>query len=296
MYTDDTEPVPHIHGERRVRSVEYAVSKDFVYGMFNSCRDVQNPATGQKVLDMLCGTKAAKCTPELLLAFIGSQRLNPKAPFDIKFMLNDSKIHLPGKSVTLYPMKDKSALCNESCSCQDCAASCKPLPPDAPPPPSPTICGIDPMYFVMTCVFVVFVLVFGTSQILSFFSCPSATDGTSGARVADAKFSIGEKAAAGSSPGGSTVRPDGRRTPSIEACRCHAVGATFEKTLTRCFRRWGGFCARRPAVVLSCGVVGCIILSVGVVFFDVVSDPVELWSAPDSRARHEKDYFDDNFG
>ena len=28
----------------------------------------------------------------------------------------------------------------------------------------------------------------------------------------------------------------------------------------------------------------------------VITDPVELWSSPDSQARAEKDYFDDNFG
>lgn len=37
-------------------------------------------------------------------------------------------------------------------------------------------------------------------------------------------------------------------------------------------------------------------LSVGVFFMKITTDPVELWAAPHSRSRAEKDYFDDKFG
>lgn len=37
-------------------------------------------------------------------------------------------------------------------------------------------------------------------------------------------------------------------------------------------------------------------LSVGVFFMKITTDPVELWAAPHSRSRAEKDYFDNKFG
>lgn len=37
-------------------------------------------------------------------------------------------------------------------------------------------------------------------------------------------------------------------------------------------------------------------LSVGINFIEITTDPVELWAAPHSRSRQEKDYFDNTFG
>jgi Niemann-Pick C1 protein len=36
-------------------------------------------------------------------------------------------------------------------------------------------------------------------------------------------------------------------------------------------------------------------LSVGIIYLEVTIDPVELWAAPESRSRQEKDYFDKSF-
>lgn len=38
------------------------------------------------------------------------------------------------------------------------------------------------------------------------------------------------------------------------------------------------------------------ILSAGLKDIELTTDPVELWSAPNSRARQEKDFHDENFG
>lgn len=39
-----------------------------------------------------------------------------------------------------------------------------------------------------------------------------------------------------------------------------------------------------------------IAFSIGTIFMEVTTDPIELWSAKVSRARREKDYFDEKFG
>ncbi len=48
-------------------------------------------------------------------------------------------------------------------------------------------------------------------------------------------------------------------------------------------------------MILLLGVTGALALTAGVVFLEVTIDPVELWAAPDSRSRLEKDIFDTNF-
>lgn len=55
-------------------------------------------------------------------------------------------------------------------------------------------------------------------------------------------------------------------------------------------------CAKRPTVTLLISLVVIIALSVGTIYMEVTTDPIELWSAKVSRARREKDYFDDKFG
>ncbi|KFB38094.1 AGAP000579-PA-like protein [Anopheles sinensis] len=61
------------------------------------------------------------------------------------------------------------------------------------------------------------------------------------------------------------------------------------------FRRWGTFCARNPVLVLA--ICSWIIagLAFGIQYLIITTDPVELWAAPDSRSRQEKDYFDQRF-
>lgn len=37
-------------------------------------------------------------------------------------------------------------------------------------------------------------------------------------------------------------------------------------------------------------------LSIGIYFIEITTDPVDLWAAPHSRSREEKNYFDSTFG
>lgn len=59
--------------------------------------------------------------------------------------------------------------------------------------------------------------------------------------------------------------------------------------------RWGRIAARYPLfVILSCVVI-CGALMFGIYFAEVVTDPVQLWSGPQSRTRLNKNYFDNTF-
>ena len=76
---------------------------------------------------------------------------------------------------------------------------------------------------------------------------------------------------------------------------CERLGLRLEYALERRFSAWGRFCVRRPWLVLITGLLFCGVCSAGIVLFKVTTEPVELWSAPDSQARLQKDYFDNHF-
>uniref|UniRef100_A0A8C4F4B2 Niemann-Pick disease, type C1 n=1 Tax=Dicentrarchus labrax TaxID=13489 RepID=A0A8C4F4B2_DICLA len=62
------------------------------------------------------------------------------------------------------------------------------------------------------------------------------------------------------------------------------------------FSSWGSFCVRHPSVVLLGSLILVVASSGGLVYMRITTDPVDLWSAPTSQARQEKDYFDSHFG
>jgi len=265
--------------KRAISEVTYAVSEEFGVGMFNSCRDVQNPSSGKHALDMLCGKDASKCTPENWLQYMGNKHLNPMVPFTINFDLTSNSTFIPGPNVTLYPMRSEIIPCNESCSCQDCRSQCKPLPPYVPPS-TPTILGYDAIYFIVGCCYVVFVIVFGLIHIWIYLCCvkdESPDYIVNGDSDTVSLISSTSKSAVCS---GSTDR----------------LQAKFEHMLSAGFAAWGQFCASHAIVIIVVSVVVCGILTAGVAMFTVVTDPVDLWSSPNSRARTEKNYFDNNFG
>lgn len=85
---------------------------------------------------------------------------------------------------------------------------------------------------------------------------------------------------------------------SIQTIEKKSLGKKFEEILQTIFCAYGKFCSRSPWIFIIplCGISCAVILSIGILTnFQAVTDPVKLWSAPSSRARLEKDFFDQNF-
>uniref|UniRef100_A0A663END9 NPC1 like intracellular cholesterol transporter 1 n=1 Tax=Aquila chrysaetos chrysaetos TaxID=223781 RepID=A0A663END9_AQUCH len=81
------------------------------------------------------------------------------------------------------------------------------------------------------------------------------------------------------------------------AAGCSArLGDASHRVLARAFRRWGTLVAGHPVTVLAVVAVLAGGLSAGLVTLRLTTDPVELWSAPGSRARQEKAFYDRHFG
>ena len=121
-----------------ILNINYYVSSVFKQGLFDSCKDVMFPEYNVKVLYLLCGTSAEKCTAEKLLSYMGID--NGFAPFQIFYPPS-----VPTESA-MSPMDITVFKCNKPfidpqtktpapiCSCQDCASPACPSTTSAPKP------------------------------------------------------------------------------------------------------------------------------------------------------------------
>ena len=248
---------------RSIDSVNYVVSHDFAYGMFNSCQDVQMPSNNQKAIDTLCGSQNP-CTPENWLHYMGDKN-NHQAPFGINFILNNSFVDIPGtlrnhnRTYRLWPMNDKVNPCNGTCSCQDCRASCShPIPPYTPPTPC-TMFHMPCSYFIALFAFCSFAVLFLLCQLAccAFRSCQRAHN----YGHLEQDYIIN-----GHSEADSLTVPIVAKT---EISCCDTAGSSLEAFLNGLFRRWGFWCASHPFLVVSVCVIICGALSAGITKFKV---------------------------
>jgi Niemann-Pick C1 protein len=77
--------------------------------------------------------------------------------------------------------------------------------------------------------------------------------------------------------------------------RPKTCGEKFRITLESIFLSVGTFFAKYP--ISSLAIIGntAIFLSLGISKLNITSNPIEIWSAPNSRVRLEKNFFDKHF-
>ncbi|KAK7485656.1 hypothetical protein BaRGS_00023105, partial [Batillaria attramentaria] len=296
---------PQINEKNQVYQVNYTLTKDFAFGMFNSCRDVQMPSANMPAIGILCGHSVAECNATNWLDYMGDTG-NGQTPFAINFTVTNTPFTLD--NTTLTPMNATITPCwrgltndTAACSCQDCKMSCPPLPPIPPPPKPFTILHIDGYIFIMGCIYLAFLIIFGCYSICYNIIVQDSLriDGRVGDLDEDA-FTPGCFASS-SNPLSQAERYQRKRAQLENISHSQLsffekVGAKLEKWLEKNFTRWGKFCARHPIAILVAGVLVALALAGGIFMFQVITDPVLLWSAPNSRARLEKNYFDSRFG
>uniref|UniRef100_A0A7N8Y6M3 NPC1-like 1 n=1 Tax=Mastacembelus armatus TaxID=205130 RepID=A0A7N8Y6M3_9TELE len=242
----------------------------FANGAFQSCRNVRIPATGGFAIATMCGRYGAKlCTPQRWYDFQGDSS-NGLAPLDIDFRLIKEGT-TEGLPEGIIPYNGRALKCNETtpsggqvCSCQDCQESCPSVPPP-PPPPSPfTLFGIDG--FLMISVIWLLLLMFAFIFYLA-ISC----------------FLLYKR------------RNDEEKRKGKEVSCTDKNSLTAQAFLSLQFKNWGTLMATYPLIVLLVSFAVVVALSVGIKSIELTTDPVELWSAPSSRARQEKDFHDAHF-
>ncbi|KAJ8322225.1 hypothetical protein KUTeg_000696 [Tegillarca granosa] len=285
-----------------IDAVKYFVSTDVAYGMYNSCKDVQMPSANEKAISIFCGHPAEECTIKKWLVYMGSTA-NGHTPFQIDFNITDAHDN------TSSPMNYTAYKCdlaygnNSACSCQDCQASCAPIPPPPKPKKPCKILTIDCSYFIAGVAYIVFCLVFMiyvicyniitrnalgvTDQDYDEINQPQVQDvySVSGQRVYVRGKTKREKVSSLNQP----------KVSASEIGCLEKAGAKVETYMQIFFTKWGFWCASHPILILVAGLVVCGALSAGIVLFQVTTDPVQLWSAKNSRARTERDYYNSHF-
>ncbi|CAC5359870.1 unnamed protein product [Mytilus coruscus] len=301
VFNVKTQPMPTNKTKTQITKIDYFITHTYANGMFNSCKGVQMPSANERAITVFCGHPADQCTIKNWLQYMGDTT-NGHTPFDINFNITNTPITPNTTNTTFYPMDVTTSLCNETalnksaCSCQDCTLSCAPMPPFPKPPKPATILGFDAWYFIMCILYIIFVLFFGTYGLCYNIISRNAFG------IKQKKYdSIEERPCGrtGSINGHGQSRKKKLSAPLVEEkdINClEKIGAGVEKFLRNMFLTWGLVVARHPVIVIVLGILIAGALSAGLYFFKVTTNPVDLWSAKNSRARTEKDYFDSHFG
>ncbi|KAI5940186.1 NPC intracellular cholesterol transporter 1 [Manis javanica] len=290
---DYVDPVTN-QTKTNVKELQYYVGESFANAMYNACRDVEAPSSNVRALGLLCGKDADACNATNWIEYMFNKD-NGQAPFTITPIFSDFSVH------GMEPMNNATKGCDESvdevtapCSCQDCSAVCGPKP--QPPLPSVPwrILGLDAMYVIMWITYMSFLLVFFGAFFAmwcyrkQYFVSEYTSIGGSIAFSVNA----GDKGAAWLL---TSTLPSSPALPGEASC-CDPVSAAFEGRLRGLFTHWGSFCVRNPGCIIFFSLAFIAVCSSGLVFVQVTTNPVDLWSAPSSQARLEKEYFDTHFG
>lgn len=253
-----------------VNSVDVYFTNYYTDKFFNSCKDVQNSQESSKAIDLMCGSNHP-CTGQKWLKFMGKVQPGSPAPFTLNFTFTNGRTgpdvppNMLARNATLF--KCNEAVQGVNCSCSDCPAVCPAKPAIPPNKGSLKISFIPIGIFVGVIGFVIYSIVFVVIVMVS--------------------MSL-------------TTVGDYQKLPSYRMSHrsffLHSAGQKFEDWISRVFSRWGQFVARYWFLVIPVALLVVVVCCVGLIFFKVTTDPVELWSAPNSRARKEKDYFDKHFG
>ncbi|KAL9963259.1 hypothetical protein ACROYT_G032442 [Oculina patagonica] len=284
-----------VHNETKtgltIDEIKYYVAPTFKQGLFDSCKDVNFPGNNEKALNLLCGTTAEKCTAQKLIEYMGNTD-NGFAPFKIHYPTNLTG-SMSWMNETIFtcnkpfvdPQTNKTA---SACSCQDCVASCPARPS---PPPQAThrkIMGLDVLSFSLLVTYIILFLIFFPVSIL----CTMRKNSKRYALLPD-NSQANLRYSGNYPPVSSPSEPEMVDSPPG---LCERLGSKLESVLRHGFTKWGVWCSTHPYYVMGGSLVVVAILACGLIKFTVVTDPVDLWSAPDSTARKQKEIFDSKFG
>ncbi|KAM6965451.1 NPC1-like intracellular cholesterol transporter 1 [Aplochiton taeniatus] len=266
---------------------EAYISKTFAEGSFQSCKNVRIPATGGFAVATMCGRYGAKlCTAQRWYDFQGDSS-NGLAPLDIDFKLvpeGDTE----GLPAGVFPYDGRALKCNETtptggevCSCQDCQESCPSVPPPSPPAGPFTLADADG--YLVICLILLCLLLF---SFLFFLSVSLFL------KITERRDTEGGK-------GKSTDKNGNEVTQRViypsEVTWTERNSLASQEFLGSLFQAWGTLIASHPLkVLLACAIV-VIAFAIGLMHIELTTDPVQLWSAPNSRARTEKDFHDKLF-
>ncbi|CAL8336334.1 NPC1-like intracellular cholesterol transporter 1 [Gadus morhua] len=265
------------------------LSTAFAEGSFKSCQNVRIPATGGFAISTMCGRYGAKlCTAQRWYDFQGDSS-NGLAPLDIDFKLIPPGV-TAGVPAGMVPYNGRTLRCNETtptggevCSCQDCQESCPLMPPPVMPAGPFRLMGTDG-FLVISILLLCLLLVAFLLYLL--VSCWVK------AKEKQDKERWTGKTSAKDQNGNTVTQP--LIDPSEVSCT-DKNSLAAQEFLGSLFQSWGTLMASHPLKVLLAAAIVVAVFATGLMYIELTTDPVQLWSAPNSRARKEKDFHDKYF-
>ncbi|KAJ8971116.1 hypothetical protein NQ317_007664 [Molorchus minor] len=247
-------------GQDYASSVSVNIYKTYMYKIYESCQDVSLPSTGGSVLGSACGNYGATwCTPERWFEYMNDPDQNPFAPFLVTY--NSVSDNVSGAmNFTIFN-------CNESwptssaCSCVDCPHSCSAYHYDS----------LDDIHLIFGHATIASLILSSFVFLLGVFSAIA---------VVMIKFVW-------------TKKHNNRQ--NVNKCSRN-IGNKVHTALEDMFRSLGKTMAEERIKVLIMCLLVVICLSSGIVLIKVTTNPIEIWAAPNSQSRQEKDFFDKYFG
>ncbi|XP_036144455.1 NPC intracellular cholesterol transporter 1 homolog 1b [Monomorium pharaonis] len=256
------------NGLEYVVESEVHVTEKFINETYDSCSKVVNPTSGSYAMELACGPHgASRCSPKLWYDFMGNIKTNPYIPFQITYVYDAAEEW--GDEPWNATTKNCSEAYDDSskaCSCVDCPIACPYIELKIKDSDSFRI-GEFNGYGVIAAIVVVLITIILT--VLVKF-------GTGGIRNL-------LKNRKKDSTRTSTKRTDGD-------CR-----QSYQKIFEVAFARWGTAFAKYPIISLFTTSYIVLGLSYGIMYLSVTVNPIEIWAAPSSRSRIEKNYYDNRF-
>ncbi|KAJ8518364.1 hypothetical protein ONZ45_g4551 [Pleurotus djamor] len=293
-------------GDTAVKSVDFFVGSSFASGFYDSCKDVQMGAANSYAMDFIGG--GAK-NYSAFLKFLGDEK-DLGSPFQIDYPPDS-----PTEFVPLDPIPRNCADNDlaSRCACIDCPNICAPLS-DVPLPDSGPSCHVGLLScfsFALVLVYALAVAGFLIGYMVQFTirqrreqsyervalsgetaSPRSHSRGLVGAGSL-ARYTDGEDSSAMTSE----TRNLGRGASLLDPVQTvQPRHYPLNTALRRGFYRLGVFATSYPWLVFASVFLAIGLLNVGWKKFEVETDPVRLWVAPDSESKIQKDFFDENFG
>lgn len=296
-------------GEIAVKSVDFHVGQHFGEGFFDSCKNVQVGSTNGFVMDLIGG--GAK-NYSAFLKFMGDEK-----PLGSPFQINYPLSAPPGKSaLDLTPRNCADNELASRCTCIDCPDVCQTLP-YVPPPNIESTCHVG----ALSCLSFVLVLAYSLA-VVSFLVgyVLELTIRKRRERTYERMVLSGDTASAlsprshshGLVGAGSLAVQDGEDSsvPPSESRYVLGRGASLldpietvqprqyrlNTILRRGFYHLGLMAASYPWLTFAIVFTLIGLLNIGWKRFEVETDPVRLWVAPNSESKLQKEFFDQNFG
>jgi Niemann-Pick C1 protein len=269
MFLNVTQTAPVANTtESHVKKLTYYMNPQMANGFYDSCINVTFQQTGGKASGFLCGNTDCP-SPQYWLDYLGKYQ-NPGSPFEMDFIQTNQSLPdgMEALNVPQVPCNTAGPL---ACSCNDCYASC----PTPPPPASPSGCYVAFGSGQARCLDFSLGIIYLGFLLFSGILCAVYWKKWCSHRQ--------EYLVVGEEP---------QTKPGFFQC----YGMSMERYLSPKFARLGELCHDHPWKIILVSLAFAAALGGGAAMFTYTTDPVQLWSSPDSLARRQMDYFDQQFG